>query len=246
MREHLMALADGTVGAVRIKSFLPDHICQAVLSDISPGLLIRYDEDRYPVQAYRFGPTLNEYQDNGTLRKTYWHSAAIADRTLNATQSHGILRECIVDQLAKVDAGSVLPASIQGRAVYWPIIREISQGTLLHWDDISREYPNGLFDQHVLHQFALNVFLQNPHEGGELRVWRRKWQRDDEDHRHAFGYRFDLMRIPPDVTLRAERGEALIFNPSYYHDVRPSCGEGRRITLSLFVGATSYGLIVWS
>lgn len=240
-----MALADGTVGAVRVGSFLPDHIHQALLGRLVSHLT-RYDQGRYPVDAYRFGPTLNEYQDRGSLHECYWDSAEESDQIWKHTMSGLHTKQHIVAQLSNAWEGMVGPASIHGRPTYWPIIREISSGTLLHWDDILREYPNGVFDQKVKHQFAMNIFITTPSTGGELRIWRRKWQPDDDACRLAFGYQARLLGGTPDAVVSARQGDAVLFKSQYYHDVLPSTG-GRRITLSLFIGMAENGsLVMWS
>jgi len=245
-RQHLTELATGAAGAVRLTQFLSDQLCGALLSDLPSEFLTRYDEVHYPVQAYRFGPTLNEHQNDGSLSETYWSSAAAANSVRDALVSHDALQQRIIDEVSKASRGDILSASINGREAYWPIIREISHGTLLHWDDVSREYPDGLFDQQIHHQFAANVFLQAPSVGGELRIWGRKWQPADERHSYTFGYQPELMHSSPDLTIHASNGEAIIFNPTYYHDVLPSDAGARRITASFFIGTTDSGIVLWS
>jgi 2OG-Fe(II) oxygenase superfamily len=242
---NLVDLASGTIGAVRITSFLPYRLGDAVLDSLQPGQLARYNPARYPVNASRFGPTLNEYQDDGSLRGDYWTAATEAAQTWTQRMGELQVREHIVAQLSQAWDGAIFSARIQGRPVSWPIIREISAGTLLHWDDISQEYPNGLFDERIVHQFAMNIFLTAPERGGELRIWQRMWRPEDEKRRLAFGYEPSLLVQPPDLTMSPKRGDAVLFQPQHYHDVVPS-DDGQRVTLSLFVGIVDAGLAMWS
>lgn len=246
LRHHqLAALADGTAGAIRIPSFLPESLADAILGRLSPEHLERYDPKNYPVDAYRFGPTLNEYCDGGNLRAAYWDAASAANRTWTARFADLGVRDHIRTQLGSASHTTVGPACVHGRPMYWPIVREISSGTLLHWDDISREYSDGLFDEPIISQFAVNIFITAPRIGGELRIWRRTWHPDDERKRHAFGYCSSLVTETPDLVIQAKRGDAVIFHPAHYHDVAPS-SDDRRVTISLFLGIVGDGLVTWS
>lgn len=242
---NLASLLAGETGAIRMTGFISEDTCETVLDALTPALLEPYARDRYPVEAYRFGPTLNEYREPGGLDDAYWGAAGEARSVWDAHLAHSHLRERLAARLGEVCGEPVSPMTLRGREVYWPIVRDISHGTLLHWDDIAREYPPGLFDQRIYDQLALNIFVRAPGRGGELRVWRREWEPADEAHRVAFGYSSELMRTAPDLTVLAERTDAILFRSRNYHDVLPSAA-GKRIAVALFVGIADSGLVVWS
>jgi hypothetical protein len=239
----LADLASGAIAAVRIQNFLDDQTCSAVLSCLAQSMG-RYKPARYPVEAYRFGPTLNEYREHGRLSPEYWDVAATSMRAWDGAGDLHV-RQHIASRLSGTAARTVSSASIDRRSLYWPIVREISRGTLLHWDDVSQEYGPNFLDQPVRCQLALNVFLETPRHGGELRIWRRQWCPADETHRIEFGYDSALLPAPPDIAISAASGEAVLFATSNYHDVLPSA-KGRRVTLSMFVGILDDGLAVWA
>ncbi|MFJ9417354.1 hypothetical protein ACIRPT_24690 [Streptomyces sp. NPDC101227] len=85
-----------------------------------------------------------------------------------------------------------------------------------------------------------------PHEGGETRVWRRRWQPVDEAHQHAYGYRPAVVEGQQELRLAPRLGEGLLFNPGNFHAVEPN-PDGCRIAFAFFVGLTSTGhLVYWS
>jgi len=244
-RRDLSLLLAGEVGAIRMPGFIDEETCDRVLSGLSPVLLKRYAPDRYPVEAYRFGPTLNEYRTPDGLDGAYWTAASEARQAWEGRLARSGLREHLVARLREAWGQSVSGMTLGGREVHWPVIRDISQGTLMHWDDLAREYPSGVFDRIVHEQFALNVFVSAPERGGELRIWRRGWEPADENHRIAFGYASQVVSAAPHLTVHAQRCDAILFRSRNYHDVLPS-RAGKRITVALFAGVTDTGLVVWS
>lgn len=141
---------------------------------------------------------------------------------------------------------AVTPATIEGRAVFGGTLREINTGALIHYDDINREFPAGLFEQDVVAQLAFNVWAAAPHTGGVTTVWRHRWEPADEQHREAYGYRSETVERCQHVRLPPHVGDALLFTPANYHAVEPNPG-GCRIAFAFFLGLTTTGqLIAWS
>ncbi|MBV6696137.1 hypothetical protein KV557_03230 [Kitasatospora aureofaciens] len=79
---------------------------------------------------------------------------------------------------------------MNGRPLFGGTLREINSGARIHYDEAVREVP-GLFDQHRIAQLAFNTWFLAPESGGETRLWRRRWQPEDEQHRISYG--FDLV-----------------------------------------------------
>ena len=66
----------------------------------------------------------------------------------------------------------VRKASIGGRPLFAGMIREINEGARIHFDEIEREFPDGLDDTPVV-QLAFNCHLEMPGKGGEATVLER-------------------------------------------------------------------------
>ncbi|MET9428493.1 hypothetical protein [Streptomyces sp. NPDC003036] len=141
---------------------------------------------------------------------------------------------------------AVTTATIGGRAVFGGTLREINAGALVHYDDINREFPAGLFDQEIVAQLAFNVWVTVPATGGATTVWRHRWEPADERHREAYGYRPETVEHSQHISLAPELGDGLLFNPANFHAVEPN-PTGRRVAFAFFLGLTTTGqLIAWS
>ncbi|GLF95241.1 phytanoyl-CoA dioxygenase family protein [Streptomyces yaizuensis] len=245
---HLANLAAGTRAAVRVPGFLDAPTCASALTALDRLPTADYDPARVPTRICRYGPALNDYRDESGHLDTgrYWHDAEAARA---AWQRAGMRTDPIAIALARLGSAwgaAVSPATIGGRAVFGGTLREINAGALIHYDDLNREFPAGLFDQDVLAQLAFNVWVAVPAAGGVTTVWRHRWEPADEEHRHAYGYRPGAVGDCQKVTLAPQPGGALLFNPANFHAVEPNPG-GRRIAFALFLGLTTTGrLIAWS
>jgi len=91
----------------------------------------------------------------------------------------------------------------------------------------------------MLFQLALNSYLSTA-DGGELELW-NLLPSDElyEAARYKTGTKYALQShlLPdPDLVVRPERGDFIIFNAAKVHRVRPVLGNGARVTVSGFAG----------
>ncbi|MQS16065.1 proline hydroxylase [Streptomyces kaniharaensis] len=245
---HLANLAAGTLAAVRVPDFLDRSACASALSALDRLPTADYDPPRVPTRIVRFGPALNDYRGpDGRLDSgRYWQDAEAARA---AWQRAGMRPDPIAIALARLGSAwgaAVAPATIGGQAVFGGTLREINAGALVHYDDINREFPIGLFDQEVLAQLAFNVWVSVPEAGGATTVWRHRWEPADEQYRQTYGFRVEAVERCQHVDLRPQLGDGLLFNPANFHAVEPN-PTGRRIAFAFFLGLTTTGqLIAWS
>ncbi|POX44923.1 proline hydroxylase [Streptomyces sp. Ru72] len=245
---HLANLAAGTLAAVRVPGFLDTHTCQAALKALDRLPTADYDPQRVPTRIVRFGPALNGYRDKeGRLGADRYWLAAEAARA--AWHRAGLRPDPVAVAMARLGSAwgaAVVPTTIGGRAVFGGTLREINAGALVHYDDINREFPAGVFDQDVVAQLAFNVWVAVPEMGGATTVWRHRWEPADEQHREAYGYRTAAVGGCQQVRVIPRLGDGLLFNPVNFHAVEPAPG-GRRIAFAFFLGPTTTGqLIAWS
>ncbi|MFF9899122.1 proline hydroxylase [Streptomyces longispororuber] len=244
---HLATLAAGTLAAVRAPGFLDEAACAAALAAAARLPTADYDPQHVPTPIVRFGPALNDYRGPGGHLQAarYWRDAEAARA---AWQQAGMRPDPIAVCLARLGCAwgaAVAAATIAGRPVFGGTLREINAGALVHYDDINREFPAGLFDQEVLAQLAFNVWASVPKTGGASTVWRHRWEPADEQHWQAYGYRRQAVEHCQRVDLTPQLGDALLSNPANFHAVEPN--TGRRIAFVFFLGLTTTGqLIAWS
>ncbi|WP_199550262.1 proline hydroxylase [Streptomyces sp. N35] len=251
--QHLAALAAGTIAAVHVPGFLTRTTCQTALDALTNLPTISYDPARVPTPIVRFGPSLNDYRRPHPQTTTapgldtgrYWAAAAEARAAWRHSGPRPDPVAYAIKHLSAAWGSTIAPATIHGRPVFGGTLREISQGTLIHDDDVSRELP-GLFDQPVVAQLAFNTWLQTPPTGGATTIWRHRPNPGDAQHRHFYGYRPAAVANSPHVRLIPEQGDALIFAPTNLHTVDPSQG-GHRVAAAFFLGLTTTGrFIYWS
>ncbi|CAL9450132.1 L-gamma-glutamyl-L-propargylglycine hydroxylase BesE [Streptomyces sp. enrichment culture] len=246
---HLARLASGTLAAVRVPRFLGPAGCRAVTEALDRLPTAPYDPGRVPTPVLRFGPALNDYRlpSGGLDAERYW---AEADAARTAWERAAISPDPVahaLDRLGEAWGAPVEPATIGGRAAFGGTAREINAGLLMHYDDINREFPCGLFDQDVIAQLAFNLYVSVASGGGATTVWRHRWDPADEEHRDAYGYRPRAVEGSQCVELPPHLGDGLLFCPAHFHAVAANEGAGRRIAFAFFLGLTSGGrLVVWS
>ncbi|MFF9630615.1 2OG-Fe(II) oxygenase family protein [Streptomyces fradiae] len=246
---HLARLAGGTLAAVRVPHFLGPAECRAVREALDRLPTAPYDRGRVPTRVLRFGPALNDHRLPGGVLDAdrYW---AQADAARTAWDRAAVRPDAVahaMDRIGEAWGAPVGPATIGGREAFGGTVREIETGLLMHFDDINREFPDGLFDQHVIGQLAFNLYVDVPSGGGATFVWRHRWEPADEEHREAYGYRPGAVAGCQRVELPPSLGDGLLFDPTHFHAVEPNRGGGRRIAFAFFLGITTGGrLVVWS
>lgn len=121
----------------------------------------------------------------------------------------------------------------------------------LHNDHIVRDAAgSGLAVTQILHQLSCVVCLQECDSGGELRVYNKKWQQEDEQFKTQgeLGYRSDVVGLCETCEFRPRKGDVYIFNPAFYHEIDRVAGD-TRITMGFFFGLTDKKMknaIAWS
>ncbi|MCP9944206.1 2OG-Fe(II) oxygenase family protein [Streptomyces somaliensis] len=246
---HLARLAAGILAAVRVPGFLGPVGCRAVTEALDRLPTAPYDPGRVPTPVLRFGPALNDYRlPGGALDADRYRRDADAARA--AWDRAAIRPDPVARALDRIGAAwgtPVVPAAVDGLPAFGGTLREINAGLLTHYDDINREFPDGLFDQDVVAQLAFNLYVSVAPGGGATTVWRHRWEPADEGHREAYGYRPGAVAGCQRVDLPPHPGDALLFDPAHFHAVEPNRGAGRRIAFAFFLGLTTRGrLVVWS
>ncbi|WP_157254594.1 2OG-Fe(II) oxygenase [Nonomuraea typhae] len=244
--DHLISLAAGLAGAIHVKRLLEPEQCARFVAALPAQDLSAFDEARYQVATFHFGPIINHFLPAGRLTDEYWRQAEAANAFWLSCPLGDLRRHC----LSRVEAawpysGSARPAVVDGREVYWGMIRENSHGAPPHWDEIVREFPAGLLDVRPIVQLVFNLYLTMPARGGATTIWSRRWHPQDDAHRAGSCWP-TLTPLEEALTVRPEAGDAVLFDPRHYHAVSP-CSGGRRFALAFYLGITADGrLTIWS
>jgi hypothetical protein len=123
-------------------------------------------------------------------------------------------------------------------------------GTEIHADELEKDLDaidQGRTD--VLSQLAMNVYLDLPASGGEVKLWKiRLTKKEYEKYQIKGSYGLDPKKLPPpDFSFSPQTGDLWLFRANELHQV-VEAGAGRRVTQSCFVGfqGEDRSLIIWS
>jgi hypothetical protein len=244
-REQIVGLIDGSLGALRAPRMFTSEECAQLAESIKRIPFDTYDSERVNPPIVRFGPSLNDSRRDGELMQTYWDQAEKTRALWPTVVSPDPFARC-QQALSQAWGSPVETATIKGERVYAGVLRSINGGALVHYDDVNREFPNGLFDQRIVGQCAFNMYISTTISGGETVIWRREWREAHEIHRRGYGYDERVTGRAEKLVITPEVGDGLLFNPHNLHAVRPTRG-GSRIAFAFFLGRTDGGqLVMWS
>ncbi len=245
-RDHIIGIASGVLGAVRVRGFGTPDQCGQILRSLDDHPLATYDQRLVYPPVAKLGPAAYDYYGSLALDDHYWAAAAAAKQIRSGMLSGADPLATAVSAIGAAWAGETAPATSAGRPLFAGMIRETTTGMKMHWDEIVRELPGALDDPPIA-QLAFNWYLTMPEGGGDTTVYKRRWSPTDEEFRDGYGWREDIVANEPFATIRPNAGDAIVFDPRNYHVVRENRGAGRRVSLSFFLGLTASGrLCYWS
>lgn len=206
-------------------------------------------EDNKVVQKYfgvdRIGNPFNSIyneNDNSSLVKEYYDQSK---KSISLIRSYTAPAITPIDKLRleldEIYVHGANIASFQNRKMLAGICR-ISYSEMSH---LSADQPH--FDAlpekfcFLDEQFAANIYLEVPKEGGELELW-------DVPAMSPLSEAPDDWRseLPPSILIKPELGDLIIFNCRRPHAIE-RFDAGLRITMQTFIGyRKNKGLLIWN
>jgi hypothetical protein len=125
-------------------------------------------------------------------------------------------------------------------------VRELNNSVLLHTDYAPALPPHWSISE-IKSELAWNIYLTDPGEGGECRVYNCPWQPEYDHHLIGETYAYDPMVVEdaPLVALKPMVGRLIIFNSRNLHDV--TAASQSRVAIGGHFGAHSNGnVICWA
>jgi hypothetical protein len=250
----LLRLTSGTLLAVRIPRFADPETCHRLGS--------------WLVSHRSREPYAHEHARNGVLEYTYYGVDRVGQPFNQLLGTHGdspqrrsyyqaalpnirALRAAALPALSPIDAlrleldelwpGGARLASFEGKKMFFGIGRVMSAETSAASEETPHfdELPASVFP--LAGQYAANIYLAVPSDGGELEVWR------------SFG-RLPGVPVPAsrrptadaDIMLKPDVGDLVIFNAWHLHAIR-RFSDGVRASLQGFIGyvAADEPLLLW-
>jgi hypothetical protein len=114
-----------------------------------------------------------------------------------------------------------------------------------HLDVVATELQSEPVADDIRFQFGVNLYLDLPNAGGELELFHAAFPDLSYTEIASGPKTWSTQDLPSPVRIRPNVAEVIIFPSHRLHAVSPSIGPGNRVTLSFFIGLSSWDDPVW-
>ena len=226
-------LIKGKIPAIIIPNFLDSAICEKLVRNIitsktSHGCGI----------TQKVGESVNSYISK---KIEYFKKTKLTNKHLRNIFSHTDPRETMLNQISKTFKKKIKFADENSMLYSEGIIRLHIPGesVYIHRDNASFDASDFLISK-LSGQLSAVLHLQSCESGGELVIFNKFWNLDDEKFRNpVFGYSRDIVSETPYTSIICNQGDLVIINPNKYHSVNMIRGRLKRITLGFFFASSS-------
>ena len=228
-RSSLVALIESRIPAVRIEAFADAHETDALVTELLEHACrtssIR-QVTRLGISQYEQGVRVSKDNYFNLARRLDPEFAQIYARSFSPVQR-------LIYQLEKTgfDAGVM---SEPGMGDYFAGNGKLRNGYSPIHVDFAQQDSAGWVIAEAGVQLAWNLYLRVPPEGGELLLWDKHWQPEDDRHQVDDNYFYDdaVVRNARMVRVSASPGEVIIINSTNFHAI----SEARnRLTFGSFI-----------
>lgn len=244
LNSGLKSVIAGDFIAVRCPKFYEQQLAE----EMSTRLLQhpRFNHYDKAEDIGKVGPPYYDTVGDPELEAKYWADSLEWITTLRAAFRPNLspidrLRLELDEQWPK---GARLLRDAINRPAFAGLSRVFEDGAeaLLHVDRLEWDAPVGRFKFSPVAQVSVNVYMKTPMRGGELAIWRVKPDRHGHEKLRipgSYGLRRELLG-EPDVVIKPQPGELILFDAQNVHAVYRSLG-GLRVTISCFVVLSAEG-----
>ncbi len=232
----LKQLGNGEVLAIRVKQYLPKDLSRRLADKImTPG----YAHYINAPSIGRIGMAFYEAENQPELLDTYFEQAR---NNINDLRKLCLPYTSPIDKL-RCELDEAWPAgahleSLHGKKMFVGRSRVVQPGVyfLAHHDIFAKDAPHSFHASSLRSQFACNIYLDMPDEGGELEIWEQEMPPAQFDALRGDSYGISPETLgQPSLRLKPDCGELILFNSRKMHAVAPN-SERARLSLSCFVG----------
>jgi len=192
-----------------------------------------------PVMYKKIGTSLSSHIYE---KSKYFSNALQSNQTLKTLFSDNISPIDIMQQtISKIFQKQLSPAFENEMIYSLAMIRIYEHGDSVH---LHRDNSNFEMSEYGIsklkNQLSAILYLQSPLHGGELTIYDKMWNKNDEQMRCLeFGYSSALIKNISQKKILPVTGTMIIFNPKLYHEVESVIGIKSRISLGFFFGEMS-------
>lgn len=234
--DALNALCEGKTQIVRAPRFTDPLVCR----NLAAGLLTEgYNDYLNAPQVGRIGMSYFETGGRQELKNFYFNTALENIEKLRKAcapyQCPIDVFRCVMDEIWPEGANL---QTVSGRKMFVGLSRNMRPSTplLAHHDMFARLAPEEQAANDLVRQMAVNVYIDVPEVGGELLMWRNEISDAEFLERRGSKYGMEIEPLgKPDLIIKPQVGELIIFNARKLHAVAAGAGSDR-LTVSCFLG----------
>lgn len=231
---HIKHLATQKCSVLHVKSFVDEQTCQHITSGVDD---LGYKSYTNVPHVKRIGMSFYETESKDEMLNLYFQSSTKSMEDLRSACSPVMspldTLRCKLDEIWNPGANL---QTLNGKKMFVGLSRVVEPGTefLAHHDIFQQDAPNEPDAISVKSQFAANIYIQTPNKGGELLMWNVNMEPKIFDElRKDDGLKVDTLS-EPDITVKPEAGDLLIFDSRKLHAVAPPIDKPR-LALSFFI-----------
>lgn len=252
-KRELANLEQGRTLVLRIEGFLTEATALALSEQLvrHPSLSVY----RNTSELERVGESHYETHnaDGSSNQEALDEYLDRADRLMNEIRDACLPYRSPLDQLwhGLAEVGGVERAAIGGRPMFAGVVRVFPESSELlpHNDIFARDAPGLAAANEISAQFAANIYLEVPEDGGNLEIWDERPTAgrlaEIQDPVSKYGALRDLLP-PPDLEIHVRPGDLVLMDATKLHAVTPQKG-GRRVGMSCFLGMRpGRPILIWS
>lgn len=233
--DHIRLLAKNEIRIIQVQSFISNKSCEIISNgavELGYKPYINVDNVR------RIGMAYYETEHEETLIKQYFATAQKCLEQLRvACDPVGSPMDAVRCLLDEVWPAGAHLQTLFGKKMFVGLSRMVMPNTtfLAHHDIFADDAPGMQESESIISQFGANVYVQMPKMGGELLMWHKNMSIAEFDEKRRGEYGINIKDLPPpDIVLKPNTGDLLIFDAHKLHAVA-SPQDQARLALSFFV-----------
>lgn len=247
-RKNLLDVFANKCAYVSVENFIIPEDCTNVINTLRGMGLQQYD---YNFNASEAPPASHlfatHYLYESKQPEEYFHKAqeSIIEYQKMVIGANIDPVKLMMDLLSRYLKSPVFIANQNGCLYSYVIARELNHSVLLH-ADFAQAIPSYWSISNVVAQYAWNVYLTDPGQGGETIIYNKPWQPKDDEFstKNTYGYDHAVVKGAEFIKFKPRSGMLMFFNSRNFHEVA-ACTQPR-LTLGGHVGITSAGeFIIW-
>ena len=251
IRNGIYELSDNTMAAMRIPNIYTAEEVDTIVDGIDHQGVLWYPN--FEFKQGRIGICATEYVSKINGKEAYFLLEAESSKTRSEIFPTDLdpVRK-MIDTFSPGFDTSVAEEASLGHAKYFTgLVRAMGQESTTHFDFAPHQLP-GWQVAEAEAQFAVVTYLQVPGSGGELTIFNRTWEQDDEEFNQDVeekgpkGFEKQFLDDAESVVLAPNPGEMIVFNSRNFHKVEDMVSQVARFSINSFMSLSNDKLYLWN